>query len=141
MSVNYDEQWIRDYCARTGKQLPAELRQSDRSKGAAPQAARRAKYGNQRVEVDGEFFDSKHEAAAYELLKVKLRAGEFVGLARQVVFMLPGGVKYIADFVIHKRDRTFDVLDAKSDATRKDKTYRLKKRLMKECLGIEIQEV
>jgi hypothetical protein len=33
------------------------------------------------------------------------------------------------------------VLDAKSEATRKDKTYRLKRRQRKECLGIQIVEV
>ena len=59
----------------------------------------------------------------------------------QVPFLLPGGVKYIADFVVLEKDGTYTVMDAKSEATRKDKTYRLKKRLMRECLGLEIVEV
>ena len=59
----------------------------------------------------------------------------------QQEFILPGGVKYIADFVTLKRDRTYDVIDAKSEATRKDKAYRIKKKLMKNCLGLDIIEV
>lgn len=50
-------------------------------------------------------------------------------------------MKYIADFVTQEADGTYTVYDAKSEATRKDKTYRLKRRQMKNCLGIEIQEV
>ena len=59
----------------------------------------------------------------------------------QVPFDLPGGVKYIADFVTLERDGTFTVWDAKSEATARDKAYRIKKRQMKECLGINVQEV
>ena len=50
-------------------------------------------------------------------------------------------MKYRADFVVLRNDGRYDVVDAKSDATRKDKVYRLKKRQMKEVLGIEIVEV
>ena len=54
---------------------------------------------------------------------------------------LPGGVKYIADFVTLELDGSFTVWDAKSSATARDKVYRLKKRQMRECLHIEIREV
>ena len=101
----------------------------------------RKKYGNQTAEADGKKFDSKHEAKIYERLRLECLAGEHWGLGCQVAFYLPGGVKYIADFVTLESDGTFTVYDAKSEATRKDKTYRLKKRQMKNCLGIEIQEV
>ncbi|MCE5342571.1 MAG: DUF1064 domain-containing protein, partial [Eubacteriales bacterium] len=63
------------------------------------------------------------------------------GVMTQVRFGVPGGVTYIADFVTLETDGTYRVLDAKSEATKRDKVYRLKKRLMKECLGIVIQEV
>ena len=59
----------------------------------------------------------------------------------QVVFELPGGIKYIADFVTLEPDGTYRVWDAKSAATARDKVYRLKKRLMRECLGLEITEI
>ena len=53
---------------------------------------------------------------------------------------MPGGVKYVADFVLLHSDGHFTVIDAKSDATRRDRVYRLKKRLMRECLKLEIVE-
>jgi hypothetical protein len=56
-------------------------------------------------------------------------------------FRLPGDTVYRADFLVIDRDGTWHVEDAKSPATAKDKTYRLKKRLMRECLGTEIREV
>lgn len=135
MALYVSEQWLKDYCARTGQKVPTD--------GARQEAehAPRKKYGNQTTEKDGRRFDSKHEAAVYELLRMECLAGKHVGLACQVAFYLPGGVKYIADFVTNEADGTYTVYDAKSEATRKDKTYRLKKRQMKNCLGIDIQEV
>lgn len=68
-------------------------------------------------------------------------AGEFLGLGLQVAFYLPGGIKYVADFVAFLPDGGYVVMGAKSDATRKDKVYCLKKKLMRECLHLEIVEV
>ena len=99
------------------------------------------KYGNEPVDVDGERFDSRHEARVYERLRLEGLAGAHVGLARQVTFLLPGGVKYVADFVLLNRDGSYRVLDAKSTATRKNAVYRLKKRQMKACLGLDVEEV
>lgn len=103
--------------------------------------ARRSKYGNKKITYDGLEFDSQHEADVYKELKLLLLAGQYRGLMCQVPFLLPGGVKYIADFVTLNNDGTYTVFDAKSEATRKDKVYRIKYRQMKNCLGIEIQEV
>lgn len=103
--------------------------------------AKRTKYGNRRTERDGEVFDSRHEAEAYGRLTLETRAGEHVQLLRQVAFRLPGGVTYLADFVTLERDGRYAVWDAKSAATARDKVYRIKKRLMRECLGLEIREV
>lgn len=102
---------------------------------------RGTKYGNEKVTMGGKRFDSKHEAAVYEELRLRCLSGEYLGLGLQVVFYLPGGIKYLADFVAFRKDGSFEVMDAKSEATRKDKVYRMKKRLMKECLGLEIREV
>lgn len=102
---------------------------------------RGAKYGNEKVCRGGKRFDSKHEAAVYEELRLRCMAGEYLGLGLQVAFYLPGGIKYLADFVAITKDGGIEVMDAKSEATRRDKVYRLKKRLMKECLGLEIREV
>jgi len=105
------------------------------------EALKGAKYGNEKVCRGGKRFDSKHEAAVYEELRLRCMAGEYLGLGLQVAFYLPGGIKYLADFVAITKDGGIEVMDAKSEATRRDKVYRLKKRLMKECLGLEIREV
>lgn len=103
---------------------------------------KRQKYGNKRVEIDGVKFDSKHEAAVYQELMLRVRAGELKTVCRQVKFDLPGGIVYIADFVAIRPDLSIEgVYDAKSKATQKNRVYINKKKQMKACLGIEIREV
>lgn len=107
---------------------------------AAP--AKRPKYGNQRTDVDGLKFDSKHEAQVYEELMLRVRAGELRCVMRQVPFDLPGGIKYFADFVAIGPDMRIEgVYDAKSEATKKNRTYINKRKQMKALWGIEIKEV
>jgi hypothetical protein len=110
--------------------------------GTAPQEGgkRPRKYGNEPVEAEGQRFDSRHEARVYERLRLEGLAGAHIGLARQVTFFLPGGIRYIADFVTLHRDGGYRVIDAKSEGTRKNPVYRLKKRQMKNCLGLDIEE-
>lgn len=119
----------------------AGRKRSGAASGCATEKKPRRKYGNEPVERGGMRFDSKHEAQVYDLLRAECISGAHKGLARQVAFYLPGGVKYMADFVTIEPDDSFTVYDAKSEATRKDKVYRLKKRQMKACLEIEIREV
>ena len=142
----FTDEWLREYEKRTGlgehgktNQKPASVNQKPASADQKPK--KRSKYGNKRTEYAGKAFDSAHEAEVYKQLELRVRAGDLRGVICQQAFQLPGGVKYIADFVALKNDGTYDVLDAKSDATRKDKAYRIKKRQMKEVLGIEILEV
>jgi hypothetical protein len=99
------------------------------------------KYGNEPVVIDGFRFGSKREAARYGELCLLLQAGEIRGFVCQYPFILPAGVKYVSDFVILNNDGTYTVEDAKSEATRNDKTYRLKRKQMRECLRIIIKEV
>ena len=111
-------------------------------KGEGLEKPKRAKYGNRKVEIDGKKFDSKHEAGAYIMLTQRVRAGELKCVCRQVPFDLPGGIKYIADFVtILPNDRIEAVIDAKSEATRKNRVYINKKKQVKACWDIEIVEV
>lgn len=140
MGLYMTEEWLREYCAKHGRPLPREMRKPKQEPEAAP-PAKPAKYRNKKTTVDGIEFDSLHEAQVYQVLKTQWLNGEYRGLMCQVPFLLPGGVKYYADFVTLNRDGTYTVFDAKSEATRKDKTYRIKKRQMKNCLEIEIQEV
>lgn len=132
MSFQVDEKWLQDYLEKHGKSGQT---------ATADSQPKRQKYGNQKTESGGKRFDSKHEAKTYEELRLRCLAGEYLGLGCQVAFYLPGGIKYIADFVAFLPDGGYVVIDAKSEATRKDKVYRLKKRLMKECRHIDIQEV
>ena len=132
--VLFDEKWLNEYSRRTGIKVP-EIEQPAKADPSRP------KYGNRKTQYAGQVFDSMHEAEAYKELLLRVKAGDIRAVACQVPFLLPGGVMYIADFVTMGNDGTYTVMDAKSEATRKDKVYRLKKRQMRECLGIEIQEV
>ena len=61
---------------------------------------------------------------------------------RQVAFDLPGGIRYVADFVAIRPDMSIEaVIDAKSEATKKNRVYINKKKQMWALYGIEIVEV
>lgn len=111
--------------------------------GKAMEKPKRQKYGNRRVVVDGMKFDSQHEADYYfGQLMPRWMAKELKCVLRQVPFDLPGGIRYIADFVTILPDMTIEaVIDAKSEATRKNRVYLNKKKQVKAIWGIEIQEV
>ena len=102
---------------------------------------RRQKYGNRRVEVDGMKFDSQHEAQVYAELMLRVRAGALKVVLRQVAFDLPGGIRYIADFLTIDHENRVTVYDAKSEITRKNRVYINKKKQMLACCGMEIIEI
>ncbi|MEQ5770026.1 DUF1064 domain-containing protein [Halomonas sp. H33-56] len=97
-----------------------------------------SKYGNRRIQVDGRTFDSKKEARYYGELKVRQQAGEVVMFLWQVPFHLPGGTKYIADFVVFLATGEVEVVDVKGVRT---DVYRLKKRQVEALYPITIKEV
>lgn len=115
---------------------------------------RHNKYGNHKVELDGYIFDSKKEARRYAELKLMEKAGEVKDLELQKEFVIQPSfidgngkrqtaIKYIADFVYWKvdgDDLIYIIEDVKSPATRKDRVYRLKKKMMA-YNGHEITEV
>ena len=103
------------------------------------------KYHAIKTEVDGIKFDSKKEAARYQELKILEMAGIISSLEIQKKFELKvNGFKvcdYYADFFYYDNENETRVVeDVKSKATRTP-VYRLKKKLMFACLGIEIVEV
>lgn len=101
-----------------------------------------SKYRNQRTEIDGKKFDSKHEATIYQELMLRVKAGELKSVLRQVKFDLPGGIQYVADFVTIAQDMRIEgVYDAKSPITKQNRVYINKKKQMLACYGIEIKEV
>lgn len=124
---------------------------------------KRNKYGNRKVTVDGEVFDSRHEYQRWCELRLLERAGKIHDLFRQVKFVLIPAqyearerysqktgkrlqdgrqcveqpVYYIADFVYWEGD-TMLVEDAKGVRT---DAYIIKRKLMLERHGIRIREV
>lgn len=106
-----------------------------------PMKGKERKYGNTPVTVDGKRFDSKHEAEVYGALMLRHRAGELRLVLRQVSFDLPGGIRYIADFVTVDCRGNLEIIDAKSEATRKNRVYINKKKQLLEVWGCEIREV
>ena len=110
---------------------------------------KRNKYGNHKVELYGLKFDSQHEAAVYRQLMRQVRAGDLKCVMRQVRFDLGGGYhatkesryQYIADFVTVDRENRVEIIDAKSEITRQNRTYINKKKQMLAEWGLEIREV
>lgn len=99
-----------------------------------------SKHRNVRTVIDGITFDSKKEARRWQELVLLERIGEIKLLERQVKFdIVVNGQKvcyYKADFVYWK-DGQRVVEDAKGMLT---PMYRLKKKLVKACHGVEILE-
>lgn len=120
-----------------------------------------SKYHSEKVQIDGETFDSRREARRWMDLRLLERAGEIRDLRRQVKYILipcqreapiitktgkekPGKViekecSYLADFV-YQDARTGETIveDAKGFRT---EVYRIKKKLMLYVHGIRITEV
>lgn len=126
-----------------------------RAQVASPPSSqgKRQKYGNKPVtDSDGTKHASKKQAARYRDLGLLMKSGEILMLAREVRFVLPGGIEYRADHLFANaralrviaeliKDGDMTCEDVKSEATRKDKVYRLKARQMESCLGIKVSEV
>lgn len=129
-----------------GKRLEEQLREQpkdqDKEQPKERSKSRKTKYGNRRTECDGHTFDSAHEADIYRELQLRVKAGELKCVLRQVPFDLPGGIRYFADFVTIAPDMTIEgVYDAKSEATKRDKVYIIKRKQVLALYGIEIKEV
>lgn len=103
-----------------------------------------SKYRNIKTTVDGITFDSKKEAARYGTLKMLFKNGNIDDLRHQVRYNIElNGTKlfaYVADFVYVENGQTV-VEDVKSEITRKNPVYRIKKKAMKAQFGIEIKEI
>lgn len=110
----------------------------------APAKAKRHKYGAKRTVVDGIAFDSAKEARRWAELQLLERAGAITDLRRQVPFDLAvNGVvvcRYCAD-ATYRENGELVVEDTKSIITRKNRTYAIKRKLMKAVHGITIREV
>lgn len=125
-------------------QLAAHLKGKQITPAAAKASSPKpAKFLNQKTEAGGFIHDGKTEATRWMLLKDLERCGIITDLTRQVPFAIVVNdiliCQYTAD-AVYKRDGVRIVEDTKSPRTRKLPAYRLKMRLMKAVLGIEVQE-
>lgn len=101
----------------------------------------KAKYGNVKTWYAGREYASKREAERASQLDLMKRAGEIAGWIPQYPFLLAGGIKYVADFVVLQNDGRWRAEDVKSAATRRIAAYRMKRRLFRERFkGMEIIE-
>jgi hypothetical protein len=96
-----------------------------------------SKYGNKKVTIHGHAFDSKKEANYYLQLLARQQADEVAMFLMQVPIALPGGIKYVIDFVVFLADGTVEWVDVKGMKT---DVYRLKKRQVEELYPIGIVE-
>ncbi len=107
---------------------------------------KRGKYGNTKVIVNNIQFDSKKEAARYRELIIFQKIGEISNLELQPEYLLipkqgkERACRYIGDFRYTDKSGATIVEDVKSVATRKNRTYILKRKLMLENFGIIISE-
>lgn len=124
------------------------------------------KYGNKKVEIDGETFDSLKEARRGKELELMEQAGEIKNLRRQVNYpLIPaqrepdtigprGGVKkgklieqgvfYVADFVYADADGNTVVEDVKGYRDTNSAAYKvfvLKRKMMLFKYGIRVIEI
>lgn len=112
---------------------------------------KQSKYKNKQVKYYGIKFDSKKEGLYYLKLKSMEELGIINSLKLQVKFELQPSFKinnktirsinYIADFTYYDEENKLHIVDVKSEATKKDKVYRLKKKLFQYRYALNIEEV
>lgn len=97
-----------------------------------------SKYKAQRVEIDGIKFSSKKEGKRYQELKALQHFGDVKFFLRQTPFYLPGGVKYLLDFLVFWTNGNITYEDVKGFKT---PTYKLKKKMVEALYPILIIEI
>lgn len=121
-----------------------QLQPGTASKGDAPK--KKHKFGATRTQVNGVWFDSKKESETYKKLLILEQAGMITDLRLQVPFVLvpkngkERAVKYVADFTFIENGLHV-VADAKSEITRKNRAYIIKRKLMLSKHGVKIKEL
>lgn len=115
--------------------------------GATPARTRASKYGNTKVGA----FDSVKEARVAQMLELMRQAANPQERVTQIehhvryeVIPKQDGERathYEADFRVTYADGRIEVIDVKSDITRKEARYILKRKLMLQVHGIKIREM
>lgn len=129
---------------RTPMDMPAGMRTLvDRQHGyrpaPAPATARETrgnKFNAVPTVVDGIRFDSKAEANYYRNLLLRVQAGAVRYFLRQVPIHLPGGVRYVLDFLEVHADDSLHYVDVKGVITPQ---FRDKKKMVEALYPITIE--
>ena len=130
--------------------MSPDMREQIMAKVALNEVKRRRKYGNVPTVQNGIRFDSVKESRHFQDLLVLLNQGMISDLklqpefTLQEAFMTPAGekvraIRYRADFSYTERGQLI-VEDVKSEATRKNKVYVMKRKMM-EDRGYHVREV
>lgn len=89
------------------------------------------------TEADGIKFSSKKEANFYAVLKARQQAKDVICFLMQVPIRLPGGVKFVCDFLTFDADGTCHFIDTKGFKT---ESYNAKKRMVEALYPFQIEE-
>ena len=113
-------------------------------KGKCNRCARN-KYGNKKIKVDGRTYDSKDEHNRWCQLEWQVQADEICDLTFHPRFDIVVAGIYIGKMTLdagYRIRKTGQPIyeDTKSAATRKDPTYRLRKKLVEAIYSITITE-
>lgn len=109
--------------------------QTPASRPAEQTGVTKRKYRNEPVWEDGQRFDSKLELRYYRELKLRRAAGEVLWFTRQVPFILEGGVRYRADFLVRLTAGGVDVVDCKGEDTQESIN---KRKQVKARYGVDV---
>lgn len=135
----------------------------NRGRMSAKSFQKRLKYNNTRFTNNSGAWDSKKEYRRYLLLRDMEKRGEITDLCRQVKFILIPSIyeieevqlktkvkhkkvcverelSYFADFTYQENGK-YIVEDVKSEITRKNSEYVIKRKLMRHVHGLAIREV
>lgn len=97
-----------------------------------------SKYKAKKAEADGITFHSTKERNYYLRLKDMQARGEINFFLMQVPFRLPGGIKYLLDFMIFHPSGTIEFIDVKGYLTQ---TAKIKIKQVVELYKIDIKLV
>lgn len=93
----------------------------------------RSKYGNIKVQYNGQFYDSKKEAEWAIFLDQQMKKGKITSWSRQQKFELQAYdtkiCDIIVDFIIKHNDGSTELMEVKSPAT-KTPTWRVKWKML-----------
>lgn len=99
------------------------------------------KFRNTPTSLQGRRYASKAEARYAATLHARKAAGEVLGWLEQTPLHLPGGIKYVLDFLVFEADGTCRAIEVKGMETA---AYKIKAKLVAEAypwLPVEIIRV